>query len=109
MSETQSHRERQRAVPDRLLIARVRVDVTKSDDHESLAQVALTEFGRVDFWINNAGTTTNPLPLWDVGTDELEQTVMTNLLGTMYGTQVAVRGMQMAINVRVSDFRRRRR
>lgn len=32
-----------------------RVDVTKPDEHELLAQLALKEFGGVDFWINNAG------------------------------------------------------
>jgi NAD(P)-dependent dehydrogenase (short-subunit alcohol dehydrogenase family) len=38
--------------------------------------------------------TTTPLPLWQVERDEISTTVATNLLGTIYGTQVAIRGMK---------------
>jgi NAD(P)-dependent dehydrogenase (short-subunit alcohol dehydrogenase family) len=77
--------------PDRTL--GVTVDVTDDVQVQALWDAAVARFGRVDIWVNNAGTTTNPLPLWEVGADEVRQTVLTNLLGTLYGTQVAARGM----------------
>ncbi len=69
-------------------------DITDPSDVQALWDAAVARFGRVDIWINNAGTTTNPLPLWEVSSDEVRQTVETNLLGTLYGMQVAARGMR---------------
>lgn len=71
----------------------IAVDVTSADSVQALWDAAASRFGRVDVWINNAGTTTNPLPLWEVSSEEVRQTVETNLLGTVYGMQVAIRGM----------------
>jgi len=71
----------------------VATDVTDPGSVQALWDAAVARFGRVDIWVNNAGTTTNPLPLWEVGADEVRQTVETNLLGTIYGIQVAARGM----------------
>jgi NAD(P)-dependent dehydrogenase (short-subunit alcohol dehydrogenase family) len=78
--------------PDRTL--GVACDVTEAADVQALWDAAVARFGRVDIWVNNAGTTTNPLPLWEVGSDEVRQTVETNLLGTLFGMQVASRGMR---------------
>ena len=78
--------------PDRTL--GVACDVTDPADVQALWDAAAARFGRVDIWVNNAGTTTNPLPLWEVGSDEVRQTVETNLLGTLFGMQVAARGMR---------------
>jgi NAD(P)-dependent dehydrogenase (short-subunit alcohol dehydrogenase family) len=78
--------------PDRVL--GVAVDVTAPDSVQALWDAAAARFGRVDIWINNAGTTTNPLPLWEVDSAEIRQTVETNLLGTLFGMQVAARGMR---------------
>jgi NAD(P)-dependent dehydrogenase (short-subunit alcohol dehydrogenase family) len=72
----------------------VRCDVTDAGDVQALWDAAVARFGRVDIWVNNAGTTTNPLPLWEVTSDEVRQTVETNLLGTLFGMQVATRGMR---------------
>lgn len=69
-------------------------DVTDPASVQALWDAAVARFGRVDIWVNNAGTTTNPVPLWEVGSDEVRQTVETNLLGTIYGMQVATRGMR---------------
>lgn len=68
-------------------------DVTDPNSVQALWDAAAARFGRIDIWINNAGTTTNPLPLWEVSSDEVRQTVETNLLGALYGMQVASRGM----------------
>ena len=78
--------------PDRVL--GVACDVTDAADVQALWDASVARFGRVDIWVNNAGTTTNPVPLWEVGSDEVRQTVETNLLGALFGMQVAARGMR---------------
>lgn len=82
----------QLGAPDKVL--GVAADVTDPQQVQALWDAAATRFGRVDIWINNAGTTTNPVPLWEVGSEEIRQTVETNLLGTLFGMQVATRGMR---------------
>lgn len=77
--------------PDEVL--GVACDVTDPADVQALWDAAVARFGGVDIWVNNAGTTANPVPLWEAGADEVRQTVETNVLGTLYGIQVAVRGM----------------
>lgn len=78
--------------PDRVL--GVACDVTDPASVQALWDASAARFGRVDIWINNAGTTTNPLPLWEVDSAEVRQTVETNLLGALYGMQVAAKGMR---------------
>lgn len=79
-------------VPDR--VEGVVCDVTDHASVQSLWDAAVRRFGQVDIWINNAGSTAIPVPLWEVPADELRRTVETNVLGTIYGTQVAVAGMR---------------
>lgn len=69
-------------------------DVADPDSVQALWDAAAARFGAVDVWVNNAGTTTVPVPLWQVEQAEVEATVTTNLLGTLYGCRVAARGMQ---------------
>ena len=78
--------------PDRTL--GVACDVTDRVAVQALWDASVARFGRVDVWVNNAGTTTVPLPLWRVDPAEVRATVETNLLGALYGTQVAVAGMR---------------
>lgn len=69
-------------------------DVTRYEDVEALWDAAQKRFGRVDIWINNAGATTTPVTLDKVPADEILRTVMTNLVGALYGSKVAARGMK---------------
>ena len=63
-----------------------RVDVTKPDEHELLAQLALKEFGRVDFWINNAGIF--PFALAEeITPEQIGATLSVNVEGVLYGAQ----------------------
>ena len=67
-----------------------RVDVTKPDEHELLAQLALKEFGRVDFWINNAGIF--PFALAEeITPEQIGATLSVNVEGVLYGAQAAAR------------------
>jgi NAD(P)-dependent dehydrogenase (short-subunit alcohol dehydrogenase family) len=68
-------------------------DVRSRDDLQQLWDAAVARFGRVDIWINNAALAPNYQLLADIPGDEIAATVDTNLSGTIYGCQVALRGM----------------
>jgi NAD(P)-dependent dehydrogenase (short-subunit alcohol dehydrogenase family) len=53
------------------------------------AEIAL---GPVDVLVNNAGTAT-PGPLHEITTDDLKREVETNLLGSLYASQLAIRSL----------------
>ncbi|MCF8589013.1 SDR family NAD(P)-dependent oxidoreductase [Gordonia liuliyuniae] len=79
------------ATPGRVIGARV--DVTDADDHESLAQVALNEFGRIDFWINNAGIFPFAL-VDDISPEQIAAVLDVNVHGVLFGAQAAARHME---------------
>ena len=60
---------------------------------QELWDATVARFGRVDVWINNAALAPHHKLLADIPEDEVAATVDTNLTGTIYGTQVALRGM----------------
>jgi short-subunit dehydrogenase len=68
----------------------VPTDVSQQLDIETLAVAAVTEFGGIDVWINNAGVCAlgrfEDVPLGDHA-----RVIDTTLLGTMYGSWVALR------------------
>jgi short-subunit dehydrogenase len=81
----------------------VTTDVSQSSEVENLAQAALTEFGRIDIWINNAGV--SALGRFDeVPLEDHVKVVETDLLGTLYGSYFALQqfrkqGQGILINV----------
>ncbi len=68
-------------------------DVTDFKQVQRLWNRSLRRFGTIDIWINNAGISNLRMPLWETTSQEAESVVRTNLLGVIYGSQVAVRGM----------------
>jgi NAD(P)-dependent dehydrogenase (short-subunit alcohol dehydrogenase family) len=60
---------------------------------KSLWDSAITRFGAVDIWINNAGINQPHNSIWDVPPEEMEALVNVNLLGSMYGAKIAMEGM----------------
>ncbi len=68
----------------------VPIDVSDPVDVADLAREATSRFGRIDVWINNAGAGAvgrfDAIPLEDHA-----QVVETTLLGTLYGSYVALR------------------
>jgi NAD(P)-dependent dehydrogenase (short-subunit alcohol dehydrogenase family) len=68
-------------------------DVTQPEQVQDLWQAAVEHFGRVDIWINNAGMSNMLMNFWEQQPAEMEEVVTTNLLGAMYGSRVALRGM----------------
>jgi NAD(P)-dependent dehydrogenase (short-subunit alcohol dehydrogenase family) len=69
-------------------------DVTDLAQVQALWDRAADAFGRVDIWINNAGLSNTRLPIGKLPQAEVEAVIRTNLLGTMYGSRVALAGMQ---------------
>ncbi|TWT27341.1 SDR family oxidoreductase [Planomicrobium sp. CPCC 101110] len=68
----------------------VTTDISKEEDIANLSETAISTFGKIDVWINNAGVGTygsfTETPLAD-----LVRTVEINMLGTIYGTHYALR------------------
>ena len=69
-------------------------DITDPAQVQALWDGANRHFGRIDIWINNAGLENRQLALWEVPPTEIQAVVDTNLSGTIYGCQVAIRGMR---------------
>ena len=68
-------------------------DVQKKSDIERLWQASVERFGQVDIWINNAGQNTPHVCTYETDEAYVRAVVETNLLGMMFGSQVAARGM----------------
>lgn len=69
-------------------------DVAQYAQVEALWDAAQKHFGRIDIWINNAGIGHPDIPFWELPPAQIEQVVDINLIGTMYGTRVALNGMR---------------
>lgn len=68
----------------------VACDVSISADVEALAQAAAAKFGRIDVWVNNAGS--GALGKFeDVPLADHVHVIETDLLGTLYGSYFAVK------------------
>ena len=70
----------------------VRIDVTKSEDADLLAETAVKQFGKLDIHVNNAGISTTKLFL-DTPRADLERILQANLVGAFVCAQAAVRRM----------------
>ena len=68
-------------------------DVTDFDQVQALWDAAKEHWGRIDIWISNAGIAHAQMPLWKQPHREAAAVVETNLIGSIYGAQVAMKGM----------------
>ena len=69
-------------------------DVAREEDLAALWDHAAAKFGRVDIWINNAGTTNPQVPFVEQSPNVIDSVVRTNLTGTMLGSHIALKHMQ---------------
>ncbi len=60
---------------------------------QALWDLAKREFGNVDIWVNNAGFARSGVTLLQLTPEEIDTMVRGNVIGTINGCQVAVRGM----------------
>jgi NAD(P)-dependent dehydrogenase (short-subunit alcohol dehydrogenase family) len=67
-------------------------DVTDYQQVQQLWQQAKAHFNTIDIWINNAGISNTQADAWQIQVQELDAVVHTNILGTLYGTRVALQG-----------------
>ena len=69
-------------------------DVTRKADVQALWDYAVATFGRVDFWINNAGQATSRYAVHELPEELVHTLVDGNLKGSVFGSQVAIRGFR---------------
>jgi NAD(P)-dependent dehydrogenase (short-subunit alcohol dehydrogenase family) len=72
----------------------VATDVTDKNAVEALASAAITEFGHLDIWVNNAGGSPIQTPLVELDLDEWEATMRLNLTAVWVCTTTAARTMR---------------
>ena len=68
-------------------------DVRDSGQVQALWDEAKSKLGKIDIWINNAGISGSQIEIWENPPAQVRDIVDTNILGTIFGSQVAVRGM----------------
>jgi NAD(P)-dependent dehydrogenase (short-subunit alcohol dehydrogenase family) len=68
-------------------------DISHLEQVQGLWNTTQAHFGQVDIWINNAGLSHPRAEFWKQPPELVQAVVDTNLTGTMYGCQVALRGM----------------
>jgi NAD(P)-dependent dehydrogenase (short-subunit alcohol dehydrogenase family) len=67
--------------------------VTQFEQVQALWDAALTHWGQIDIWINNAGIAHAQKNFWEHPPGEIAAVVETNVIGTMYGARIALEGM----------------
>lgn len=73
----------------------VRTDVAVSEQVFRLAEAAVSHFGRIDTWVNNAAVSEYGT-VEEVSLEEIERIVQVNLLGTIYGVRAALPHLKRA-------------
>lgn len=68
-------------------------DVAQLADHEALWQTAVSRFGTIDIWINNAGVGHPMKNVWELPPETIHRVIDIDLKGVIWGSQVAIRHM----------------
>lgn len=68
-------------------------DVSQLQHIQSLWDKTVQKFGHIDIWVNNAGWSGEEGMVWERPAGELASIAETNILGAIYGSQVAMGGM----------------
>ncbi len=67
----------------------VTTDMTDDDAVEALADAAISNFGRLDIWVNNAGGSPLQMPLMELPRAEWDATLLLNLTAVWLGVRAA--------------------
>lgn len=65
-------------------------DVTKEKQVQKLAARTVKKFGRIDIWINNAGTWMKPAPIEELDLKLVQEILKVNLFGVIHGSRAAL-------------------
>ena len=68
-------------------------DVQKKSSLQNLWNASLAKWNSIDIWINNAGQNTPHMFSWETGETYTENIIYTNIIGMIYGSQIAAAGM----------------
>jgi len=82
---------------DRLSRGGVIGQVCDTTDHaqlQALWDATIRAFGKVDYWINNAGRAVSRFQVHEMPDAELTSVINSNVLGTTYASQVAMNGFR---------------
>ena len=71
----------------------INCDVSQHEEVQNLWNAAIERFGKVDIWINNAGSCTAALDFIDIPAIEIQNTIQTNVIGSLICSQIALQGM----------------
>jgi NADP-dependent 3-hydroxy acid dehydrogenase YdfG len=69
-------------------------DITDIATLQSLWDCAVSAFGLVDVWINNAGMDIAHKPIYEAEADDLKRLVEANVLGILYANKIVMAGMK---------------
>ncbi len=78
----------------RVRVAGFPCNVTHIEELQALWEAACARFGVVDIWINNAGVSNRRCDYWNLSPQDVCGVIETNVIGSMYGSSVALRGMR---------------
>jgi NAD(P)-dependent dehydrogenase (short-subunit alcohol dehydrogenase family) len=67
-------------------------DITKKSELQALWDLAASEFGTIDYWVNNAGLATARHEVHEAPEDLTVTMISSNLIGTTFACQVAING-----------------
>lgn len=68
-------------------------NVQEKSSLQNLWDASTVKWGAVDVWINNAGQNVPHLFAWETGEAYTKSVMMTNLVGMIYGSQIAAKEM----------------
>lgn len=68
-------------------------DVQEKEHLKKLWNASVVQWGEIDIWINNAGQNTTRMFSWETDGTCTENIIKTNLIGMIYGSQIAATGM----------------
>jgi len=71
----------------------VSCNVQDKSSLQKLWDISLAQWGSIDIWINNAGQNAPHKLSWETGETYTENIIQTNIIGMIYGSQVAAAGM----------------
>ncbi|NLY42636.1 MAG: SDR family oxidoreductase [Clostridiaceae bacterium] len=71
----------------------VQCNVQEKASLQNLWDTSFKQWGSIDIWINNAGQNAPYMFSWETGQSYTENVIRTNIIGMIYGSQIAAAGM----------------